>query len=1012
MTRVLGIATLAVVCLTLPLPAQGKETHGGWGQHVGPQVPDPASRTLDWPQQQMLADAHEGWQAWASEHPGWQAIFDSRTGQLVSAYGPGIPVIQARADQHQIAVVALGLKEGLLNAIGVNPIDYELQAVMRGGRLYYVHFIQRFGAFRVRGGRLTLRIDDQGRLVMWGGRFVDTTSVVPAATLPMAAARNLAETHIARLGFVTNNTQLTFMGAEPVVYVKDDRTGLAPTATWLVKLISDAPRADWMIYVDVQTGAIVEYWNDIRECGCCGAGCDHGGPATGGAGALEALAAFANVMGFVQGTTHEGLLPHQSPQNTNFPDIRVTVNGSNVITDVTGFYSFNGGGTTVSLSSTLDGPWVNGSNSSGTNASISTTVGTGTFNVTFANSTIGERDMVFFANKTHARLKDRAPAQTLLDTPITARANVTTGSCNAFYSPAQHSINFYAQSGGCINTGTSASVVSHEYGHGISTRIYSTAGSSVPGYMGEGLSDCVGGATEDTSIVGSGFSGIGTQVRNMNNGCQYPSSCGTAIHQRGLVIGGSYWHTRVQFNNAMGQAGKDLMDSYLFQSLSGAPQDEIAVVMEMLLLDDNDGNLANGTPNVSLFHQGFTIQHGVPFPLQLVTVGHQPLVDTLDQLQPYEIRATASSITGSNVSNLTLFWRAGAPNFTPAPMTQSGGTWVGFIPNQAGGATVEYYLSAIAGSNSGTSPAGAPAATHRFRTALSSAFYAQGFEGISGWTSQQVQTQNDWHNIPHGNPNHASDPATAFEGLLTYGNDLVPASNWNGDYAASVNNHLSSSTINCTGRTGVTLVYRRWLTVEDGFYDQARILVSNNNGASYIPVWQNAVGSGTQHHVDTTWVEHSVNISAIADNQPNVRIRFQLISDAGLQFGGWNIDDLRLEAANQGASQILDMAGSTSVGNTFSLLVNGGPGDLVAVGAGASTSPSFYGGLGTMSLNVAAPAFILLTPGAIIPASGQVSYSFLVPPAVGATIHFQGVLVSSVNGAFTISNVLSATVTP
>ena len=987
--------TLAVLLAVAALAAaQEKVAVTAVFPHVGPEAPSPTSFMLDWDEQADLAAAHPGWQEFAARYKGWKALLDPRTGQVKRAYGPGIQVTAPRPSEEEIATAAIELRSELASYLICDPEQQELFSIARAGQLWYVHFVQRVGGVRIENAGLTLRIDKGGRLVMWGGTVHDTAGLQTQTAISGSDAVALATAHLSGLGYLASEPELT--GVEQVFWLRDTNVELTPVNTWRVTMMASEPRADWVVYVDALTGGIATYWNDIREIG-------PPDPAT-----LKALSQLASVSGVLSGTTHEGLLPHLPPASTNYPDIRLFVNGASVVTDLAGGYVYNGGGTTVSVTSSLDGPWITGNASSGISANFSGSTGSGTYNVVFtdSNSTIGERDMVFFTNKTHARLKAMAPTQTLLDNAITGHANVTSGTCNAFYSPGAHSINFYAAGGGCINTGTSASVVSHEYGHGVTIRIYNAASQSVPGHLGEGYGDCIGGAVEDTSIVGNGFFGPGTNVRNMNNTCQYPSSCGTEIHSRGLVIGGCYWHTRVQFANAFGSLGKDQMDAYLFQHFSGTPQDETESLMEMLLLDDNDANLANGTPNLAKFYQGFTTQHGVPFPLQLVSVQHQPLLDTMDQYQPYTVQATVGSITGGFISSVLCYYRVNGGGFTGVPMTAvSAGTYRGSIPNQPSGTSIDYYVRAVdTNASVGTSPAGAPSAYHSFSTSRSSFFFTDDFETASGWTHAQVATQDDWQNIVHGNPAHAYDPATAFSGNLTWGNDLVPASNWNGNYATNVNNYLTSPPISCVGRTGVHLNYRRWLTVEDAAYDQARILVSANNGP-YAQVWQNAVGGGSNHHIDTSWVEHDLDISAYADNQTNVRIRFQLTSDGGLEYGGWNIDLFRLSAVPTGSSLILTSSGGTNPNTVWNLHINGEPGDFFIGGVDTTLSGTFYPGLGDLSLDIFAPSFLLLFPGTVIPGSGQATSSFLLPGPTGLTFHIQGIMLPASGSGVIISNV-------
>ena len=1024
----LTMAALVVVCASV-CAAQVKEVHGGWGEHLGPQPRSAPSPTIHWEVQSHLASDHAGWQQFLVEHPKWMGLFDERTGQLWRAFGPGFRVCEVGPSHAVLKSTARNFAAELLPLLRMNPEEFHLKSIQETSRFFAVDLTQHHGAFRVDDARLTLRIDHHGRLVMWGGRFIETDHLPLVPSMTPHQAEAAARAHLRAKGFRFEAPEVALLDVAPFIHVREDKLVLEPRPAFKVRFHAENPAADWVVFVDSERGTLLEYWNDIRECGVCGTAChgDHEHPdgddkkKTVQADALdplEALLFLASVSGLVQSETHEGLLPSQTPLVTPQRDIYLTLGGVTVTTDATGGYVFSGGGSTVAVSSSLDGPFVTAFNSAGSNAAFSGTTGSGTYNVLFnnANSTIGERDLVHFANKAHATLKLRAPTQTQLDFPIIGNANLSSGSCNAFYSPSVHSINFYNAAGGCINTATSSTVVEHEYGHGITTHIYSSVGMNVPGYMGEGLSDAIAAACEDTSIIGQGFSSGGGSIRNLNNTCQYPSSCGAQIHSRGLVIGGSFWSTRQAFASAMGPAGKDLCDQYLFQHFVGAPQNEIESALEFLLLDDNDADLTNGTPNLLLIYQGFETSHGVPFPLSLVNISVPVHADSRDQLSPYEIRAQVTSVVGTAVTSAFLSWRAGPSGFfSTSAMTSLGGGWfTGTIPNQASsGNTVEYYVTSNVGGVIGTSPE-ATGTYHRIRTAATAAFFSDGFETPSGWVSAQLSTQNDWQNIVHGNPSHQYDPPAAFEGSLTWGNDLVPASNWNGDYTNNVNNTLTSPAIDCTGKTGITLRYRRWLTVEDATYDQARILVSTNGGVSYSQIWQNAVGSGSQHHIDTQWIDHAVALPSAADNNPNVRLRFQLISDAGLTFGGWNIDDLSLESNNTSITPVLTSSGTGQQGTFYSIVVNGDPSDVYALGLSTSIAPTWLEGVGTLSIDPLAANSFLLVPYGILPAGGsQSATAALDPGLLGTTLNFQALLLK--NGSIlnmVISNVESVTITP
>ncbi len=148
--------------------------------------------------------------------------------------------------------------------------------------------------------------------------------------------------------------------------------------------------------------------------------------------------------------------------------------------------------------------------------------------------------------------------------------------------------------------------------------------------------------------------------------------------------------------------------------------------------------------------------------------------------------------------------------------------------------------------------------------------------GSAGWS--HGGTLDDWQ---LGQPTGASlaDAATAHSGTNVWGNNL------NGSYSANAANYLQSPIINCGNLSQAKLRFYRWLSSEKGIYDQARILV---NGTE---VWTNDLD---YDQIDRGWTYQDIDISALADGNPSVTIRFELQSDVGLQLGGWNIDDVAI----------------------------------------------------------------------------------------------------------------------
>ncbi|MCK4265673.1 MAG: hypothetical protein KAX31_00205, partial [Thermoplasmata archaeon] len=168
------------------------------------------------------------------------------------------------------------------------------------------------------------------------------------------------------------------------------------------------------------------------------------------------------------------------------------------------------------------------------------------------------------------------------------------------------------------------------------------------------------------------------------------------------------------------------------------------------------------------------------------------------------------------------------------------------------------------------------------------AFWQDDFEDgdISDWTLGGAS--NDWEiGTPAG---LGGDPAGAFNGTFSIGNDLTGDGQYEPNIAEN-SNYIHTPAIDCTGYVGVTLEFERWLGVQWRNLDYACIRASNN-GMLWTILWENPAAT---NFVDYEWTTTTYDISGIADNQPTVYVRFEIgpTSSSG-QYSGWNIDDISL----------------------------------------------------------------------------------------------------------------------
>lgn len=403
-----------------------------------------------------------------------------------------------------------------------------------------------------------------------------------------------------------------------------------------------------------------------------------------------------------------------------------------------------------------------------------------------------------------------------------------------------------------------------------------------------------------------------------------------------------------------------------------------------------------------------------------IAFAHQPLANTQNEAGPYDVTADISSLVGAGINAATVWYRVDAGVWRTAPMSPTGnpGEWSGAIPGQASPTVVEYYLHATddQGHANWLPTTSYPGDDQfDFSVGVVHQVYFNDFEGAGnqGWTTQATAGLNDWERgQPQGRSGVGSrhlgtawyDPDAAASGLNCWGNDLGTGGS-DGAYPASSSNALESPVIDCSGMSNTKLVFQRWLNVEGAPYDSARVLVNGN------VVWVNPVGitGDTFNIIDSTWRQQTIDISQFADDNPAVRIRFDLQTDHLMQLGGWNIDDVELVSLRPvGTTDSILLSGpaSANVGSQLSYSVSNAPATaswwlLYSFNLSGTIFQGHQFDLG--------PPSTILTAGTT-DGAGAASYTSAPVPAgaAGRTIHLEAAATDGID--FYDSNVVSLTV--
>ena len=543
----------------------------------------------------------------------WMSQWCAATGTPRAIFGAGLPLADWRENTLEEGRRHAGLvlqQHGELLGLGTSEFREVIGA--RVGRQWSFVYDQFFNGIEVIGGRADVRVSMAGRIAMLGATAwpipagFDTTPAIDAEVATAAAWQHLGQTP-------TGVPQPRDAAAPRLVIWGDvDATAQAPFfLCWEVAVSNvgaDGQGAIGRYYVDARTAEVRHYQNDKHECGIAGCtGGDH-------APASAPLAAPVNTTVTVMGWTRVGIDGYGAATNVPLPGIELNVPGvGTVTTDQNGQFTIDIAAPVSITVGALDGR--HHASMLGVDApSGSYPVSPGvpaTIQIWNSGSTVNQVShttcsyWVDAVNEYSRSILGNSPELAVADA-VVPRVNMTS-TCNAYYTG--NTINFYNAGGGCSNT-ANATVVAHEWGHGIDDRY---GGISQTNGLSEGWGDIMGMYLVDSPNLGQGFQTTGVPLRSGNNTQQYPT--GSGVHAQGQSWMGFAWklRDRLAITYANRSAAIAITNDIVVSTLAADAADQQAAVLEVFLADDNDGILGNGTPNYGDLVWACQ-QHSLPYP--------------------------------------------------------------------------------------------------------------------------------------------------------------------------------------------------------------------------------------------------------------------------------------------------------------------------------------------------------------------------------------------------------------
>lgn len=394
------------------------------------------------------------------------------------------------------------------------------------------------------------------------------------------------------------------------------------------------------------------------------------------------------------------------PKVVGLPYVTVKIGATTLLADNTGFVGSNAFPLPTVNNITLEGRWsqIRSAQDANRTPSAFTTVSslgtTFSFPLDSPMSSSRHINAYYHVNTVHDFMKSLyGTSFTGMDYALQTNVDMTSGTCNAFFTAAgSSSINFYAAGGGCLSFTEVRDVVYHEYGHAIVSKLYS--GGMRNGGLNEGQADIWAMSITKDGVMARGSSGTPSSfIRRYDLAPKvYPKDLTGEVHDNGEIIAGAWW----DYGKNVGSV--DAMSKLFAACLQNEQPDgpngtEGEVFHEMLMAalinDDDDGDLTNGTPHFTEIESAFR-KHGI-YLLQDLDIEHTELAH-----QPKGLNIPVSAkLLVSNPSffkGLNLMYRTSrAAGFTwnKVAMADAGGyNFSAIIPAQSEGTIVDYYFAA------------------------------------------------------------------------------------------------------------------------------------------------------------------------------------------------------------------------------------------------------------------------------------------------------------------------------
>ncbi|MDP8237607.1 MAG: T9SS type A sorting domain-containing protein [Candidatus Hatepunaea meridiana] len=511
----------------------------------------------------------------------WECLLFQETKGISRAFGAPIPLVNDRKNDKAVSDSGILFAKTWAEEFNFHGCDFTVSSVKHTWKWTIVTIKPEIKGIPVYDANIVLSVNHKGQLASLkaqgfgsdvNGAFVLTgTNAVNIAKREIGKTDSRADAEPIYMPFVDNDDKIKLKAAYRIVMTTSN-PALQPT-----------------LFIDASNGKIFAAENRVY---------------------------FDAMQGQTQGY-HFPLYHSDDPELIEFPNEWLEVRG------VDELYSGDDGAFEIEvdpdeapfeINTTLTGRWVEAvryPNENSTAYSFETEE-IDDVEITWDddNSFHDERNLYWHVNFIHSYWTTLEEDFDALDYPMIAGCNLGGEGFEAYEDNAFASELglFFGRGNQLDNFALYADVVWHEYSHMVTAEVYDDFGGMLAGEAGamnEAWSDYFPCSISDEPLIGEGglMREYADYMRNLDNDLIYPDSITGEVHDDGRIIGAAMWHTREVF-------GADYSDSLFHFSKYLRARRFKSYFQDVLLTDDDDGDLTNGAPNYRGIFEQFK-RHGI-----------------------------------------------------------------------------------------------------------------------------------------------------------------------------------------------------------------------------------------------------------------------------------------------------------------------------------------------------------------------------------------------------------------